>query len=119
MAEKHYLAIWEYKVKAERVSDFERVYGNDGLWTQLFRRSSEYLGTELVRNLDRSGKYLTIDRWTSREALLAFKQDHAADYGTLDKQCERLTEAEGLIGEFEPSTPSSVNPSLSAPSQQP
>lgn len=101
MSAPHYLAVWEFQVKAECVAEFERVYGRDGLWAQLFRKSTEYRGTELVRDLERAGRYLTVDRWTSREALREFKRRFAAEYAALDKTCERLTEAEKLLGEFE------------------
>jgi hypothetical protein len=114
MTELHYLAIWEFQVKADCVAEFERLYGHEGLWEQLFRRSSEYLGTELVREVGRSGKYLTIDRWTSLEALPHFKQEYAAEYAALDKRCEKLTETEAPLGNFESRGPnwadSSVRP---------
>jgi quinol monooxygenase YgiN len=101
MSELRYLAIWQFQVKNDCVADFERIYGPNGLWAQLFRQSSEYLGTELVRDLDRSGKYLTIDRWTSREALQKFKRQFAVEYAALDKTCDQLTASEDLVGDFE------------------
>lgn len=97
----HFTAIWEFQVKPDSISVFEKIYGPNGAWAQLFRRSPDYLGTELLRDLNHPGRYLTLDRWTSREALLRFKQDHHADYSALDKQCESLTEHEALLGEFE------------------
>ena len=78
-------------MKADCAAEFERIYGQDGQWAELFRRSSEYLGTELVRDVGRSGKYLTIDRWTSREAFQRFKQQYGMEYAELDKTCRRLT----------------------------
>src|ERR1700690_3457516 len=101
MTDSHYLAVWEFHVRAECVSDFETIYGPDGLWAQLFRRSTLYLGTELVRDLERAGRYLTIDRWASREALRQFKLQFAAEYAALDQTCERLTESEALVGDLE------------------
>ncbi len=96
-----YIAIWEFQVRLESSSAFEEIYGPDGAWAQLFRRSLDYLGTELIRDFDRRGHYLTLDRWTSREALLRFKQDHHAAYDALDKQCKSLTEKEIFLGDFE------------------
>ncbi|HTR25484.1 MAG TPA: antibiotic biosynthesis monooxygenase [Terriglobales bacterium] len=101
MSGTRYCAVWEFQVKPQAVAEFERVYGPDGLWAQLFRRSSAYLGTELLRDAGHSGRYLTIDRWTTRDSLRQFKQEFAAEYATLDQQCERLTEVEKLIGDFE------------------
>jgi heme-degrading monooxygenase HmoA len=97
----HVTAVWEFQVKPESIAAFEKIYGPEGTWAQLFHQSPDYLGTELLRDLSRTGRYLTVDRWTSREALRRFKQDHDADYGALDKQCESLTENEIFVGEFE------------------
>ncbi|MBZ5546901.1 MAG: antibiotic biosynthesis monooxygenase [Acidobacteriia bacterium] len=96
-----YLAIWEFEIKADCRAQFEEVYGPDGAWAQLFRQSPDYLGTKLLCDLTRPGRYLTLDSWSSREAFHTFKQAHAAEYETLDKQCEGLTEGEAMVGEFE------------------
>jgi hypothetical protein len=109
----HYLVVWEFHVRPVFVDEFELIYGTSGSWAALFRESPEYLGTELIRDHNRATWYLTIDRWTSREAFLCFKQDHAAKYAALDKNCDRLTITEKFVGDFESLTP------LSAPSPRP
>lgn len=101
MSETLYCAVWEFHVKPESAAEFERVYGADGSWSQLFRRSSAYRGTELLRDAEGAGRYLTIDRWTSREALRQFKERYAEEYAALDKTCERMTESEAMLGDFE------------------
>ena len=93
--------VWEFLISEESRLEFESIYGPGGPWAELFRQSPNYLGTELLRDLSRPGRYLTIDRWISREALHGFKQDHAAAYAALDAQCETLTEAETNLGDFE------------------
>lgn len=98
---QNYLAIWEFEIKPESRAQFEEIYGPEGAWAQLFRQSTDYLGTKLIRDLTRPGRYLTLDCWTSREALHRFKQVRADEYKTLDKQCESLTEREAMVGEFE------------------
>lgn len=97
----HYLALWEFHVKNESISAFEKIYGPDGAWAQLFRQSPDYVGTELVRDLDHPGHYLTLDRWTSRDALHRFKHEYQSAYAALDKQCESLTEKEFFLGDFD------------------
>lgn len=96
-----FVAIWEFQVKPDAISAFERIYGPNGDWAQLFHESPDYLGTELLRDLNNPGRYLTLDRWTSREALQSFKRDHHAAYADLDQRCEALTEHEALLGEFD------------------
>jgi heme-degrading monooxygenase HmoA len=108
----HYLAVWEFQVRSAALGEFELIYGASGSWAGLFRKSSEYLGTELVRDPDHPGRYLTIDRWTSREAFLRFKQEHATEYAALDETCDRLTTAEKFVGSFESLTPGTSAPSL-------
>jgi quinol monooxygenase YgiN len=97
----HYLALWEFQVKPAAISAFEATYGPGGAWAQLFHHSHDYLGTDLIRDLNHPARYLTIDRWTSREALNQFKHDHQSAYQELDQQCESLTEREFFLGEFE------------------
>ena len=97
----HYLVIWEFQVKPEAKLAFEQAYGPEGDWARLFSQSSDYRGTQLLRDSNRSGRYLTLDRWTSREAFHQFKQAHQADYDAFDQRCEAMTDNESLIGEFE------------------
>jgi len=101
MKDHPYLAIWEFEIQPECRSQFEQTYGPDGAWARLFRRSTDFFGTKLIRDLNRPGRYLTLDRWTSRQAFHSFKQAYAAEYAALDQQCESLTEREAMVGEFE------------------
>lgn len=101
MKDCSYLIVWRFQIKTESRAQFEQTYGADGAWARLFSQSQDYLGTKLVRDPTRPERYLTLDSWTSREALLQFKQEHATEYATLDRQCESLTEREEIIGEFE------------------
>jgi len=96
-----YLAIWEFEIKPKARAQFEEIYGPEGAWARLFRTSPEFHGTKLIRDLIRPGRYFTLDYWSSRGAFHSFKQAHAAEYATLDKQCESLTEHEAIVGEFE------------------
>jgi heme-degrading monooxygenase HmoA len=96
-----FIVIWEFQVAREAQPAFEKVYGSAGDWAAFFRLSRDYRGTQLFRDLNRPGRYLTFDRWSSRKALHQFKQAHQARYDAFDKQCEGLTTSEALIGEFE------------------
>ena len=101
MNNRVHVTLWEFQVKPDSISAFEKIYGPDGAWAQLFRKSPNYLGTELLRDLDHPGHYLALDRWTSREALQHFKQQHHSAYAALDLECEALTERETRLGDFE------------------
>jgi heme-degrading monooxygenase HmoA len=96
-----YVYLWEFRVRKESLSEFEDVYGPEGAWVMLFRRAEGYLGSELLRDSRDEARYVTIDRWTSREALESFYARFGAEYEALDRRCEVFTWAETKIGEFE------------------
>ena len=101
MAAAKFITVWQFDVKPEFTSRFEEIYGAEGEWARLFRSSGEYDGTLLVRDMDNPRRFLTIDRWTTRESLRQFKQDHHSEYQALDQRCETLTELETFRGDFE------------------
>jgi heme-degrading monooxygenase HmoA len=90
---------WRFRAAPGQEERFERIYGSDGAWAQLFALAPGYLGTELRRTGDDPAEYLTIDRWKSRAAWHTFRRDHAAAYDALDRECEYLTVAEELVSE--------------------
>jgi len=94
-----HVILWRFHARPGREPEFEQAYGDDGLWSQLFRRSKGYLGTALMRGTD--GTYLTIDRWTTENAFRAFKEAEAARYAELDAQCEALTIEETMLAAVE------------------
>ena len=96
-----FVVVWEFEPRPDSGPEFERAYGPHGVWAPLFRRSPDYLGTELLRDLDRPDRYVTIDRWTSRAAYERFRAERAAEYHAIDEQCEQLTGHEALVGAFE------------------
>ena len=86
--------------RGRKECEFERVYGSNGVWPAFFAMGDGYLGTELLKDPDRPGRYMTIDRWDSRERFEAFRNEHRAEYTRIDNQCEALTEHETHIGSF-------------------
>lgn len=96
-----YQIVWAYEVRPGQVAAFERTYGPDGEWVRLLRRDPGYRGTELLADVDTPGRFLTIDRWTSREDFWRFREAFRAEYLALDARCETLTTDERLVGDFE------------------
>jgi heme-degrading monooxygenase HmoA len=95
-----FVVVWQFEIAEEKVAAFEETYGPHGKWAQLFRKSPEYRGTELLRDAYISGSYLTIDRWTSEEAFRAFRKNHDAAYEELDRACDALTQKETRVGAY-------------------
>jgi len=95
-----YVYLWEFIVAREHVRDFERAYGRDGEWVQLFRRAPGYLRTELIRDHANSVRFVTIDYWESKAAYDAFRSQFAKEFTALDAKCAAWTTSEKEIGRF-------------------
>ena len=93
--------VWEFRVASEKKAEFERHYGPEGTWVQLFRRSPEFIGTELLRDREAPERYLTIDRWKSVASYDAFRDEFAEEYKRTDAEMESLTQSETKLGVFE------------------
>ena len=92
--------IWEFFVPETQSKEFERCYGPAGTWAQLFRKSPAFRGTQLLRDLQNHGRYLTIDIWENQASYEKFRRDFGADYITLDEEMAELTSSERRIGWF-------------------
>jgi hypothetical protein len=96
-----YCYIWEYTVPIEHLDVFEAGYGPDGEWVRLFRRDPDYIRTELFRDRDWLGRFITLDFWSSREACMGFRERFRSEFDALDAQFDRLTHRELHLGDFD------------------
>jgi heme-degrading monooxygenase HmoA len=97
---KGFVVAWEFHINPKKRPAFERIYGPEGEWVQLFRTSKGYLRTELFRDRQVPGRYLTLDYWQSLAHYEKFKMQNRAAYHLIDKKCETLTVRETEIGRF-------------------
>jgi hypothetical protein len=95
-----FVVVWRFEVAEDNIAAFEAAYGPNGPWGQLFRKSSHYLDTELLRDAYVPGSYLTIDRWKSEGEFRAFRREHDQEYETLDRECGALTSKEERVGAY-------------------
>ena len=93
------IRVWWYDVPEAAAADFERIYGSDGAWAQLFSSSDGFEGTELFASVSNPGRYLTIDRFRDEASWRRFVVEHREAYLALDAESEALTVAEReLVG---------------------
>jgi hypothetical protein len=95
-----YVRICEFHARAGLEDEFERIYGPEGEWVQLFRQSRAFLRTELNRDLELKGRYLTVDYFVSEAAYLEFVQEFCAEYDALERRSEAVRASENAIGSF-------------------
>ena len=93
--------VWEFRIKKSARKEFELHYSSNGTWEKLFRKSPDYIETVLVRDRVDGERYLLTDIWKDWNAFRKFKSKYKKEYESLDKDCERLTTEEKLIGHFQ------------------
>jgi heme-degrading monooxygenase HmoA len=93
----NFVRTWRFRPAAGQQREFERAYGPDGDWAQLFRLGDGYLGTELVKATPDGDAYLTIDRWRSKADWLRFLELHGPAYHDLDRRLAPLCAEEEEI----------------------
>jgi quinol monooxygenase YgiN len=92
--------VWEFIVKDEDVSAFQRAYGPDGDWAALFRQHPGYEGTTLLQDAAARGRFLTIDRWESEALFDQMHHTSQQEYSRLDAMFGELTVSERKLGVF-------------------
>jgi heme-degrading monooxygenase HmoA len=80
---------------------FERTYGPEGDWASFFAAGAGYIGTELLRDVEITGRYLVIDRWESAEHYNAFATEHRDEYMRRVDDTRFLYDQELRFGTFE------------------
>ena len=98
---KAHVILWEFEVREGREEEFERMYGPKGDWARLFATGGGYRGTELSRDVEKKGRYVTRDEWESREEFEKFVAENRKKYDAVDAAGEGLTVGERKMGSFE------------------
>ena len=98
-----HVRIWKFCPQQDRALEFERAYGANGRWAELFGKASGYHGTSLLRPIEPGGWWLTIDRWASAADFEAFSRDWSEQYRALDAELEGVAGDEEFVGAFETS----------------
>jgi heme-degrading monooxygenase HmoA len=96
-----FVTIWKYKVKSDKKEEFVALYGVDGDWVRLFKNFSDYVKTTLLKDINDSESYVTLDYWKSKEVYYDFKLKAVEEFKRIDEIGEELTLSEEHLGEFE------------------
>ena len=98
---KVFVYIWEYIVKEEYQTEFKRAYGPDGDWVQLFGNADDYITTDLHQDISNSKRFVTVDFWNTKDDRDKFQNQFSKEFKILDENCEKFTEQEKLLGDFD------------------
>src|SRR5437868_9688652 len=97
-----FVVVREFWVNEGCERNFEKVFGLDGLWSELLRRSDEYVTTELRVESTAERRYRTFDYWKSHLGFERFREKNQADCDRLSRLIanEGWIEREILLGSF-------------------
>lgn len=95
-----YIRIWEFQARPGMENEFERIYGPEGDWVRLFRKSKAFLRTEVYCDVETKGHYVTIDYFASRGEFQALLKEFREAYDALDRLGETICASESRIGNF-------------------
>ena len=73
--------MWQFDVKKGREEEFETLYGANGDWTTLNRRTRSYLGSSFLRDQNESSRFLLIEYWSE---MLVYEQHRASRSPMID-----------------------------------
>ncbi len=92
--------VWQFDIHPGSADDFERLYGADGTWTKLSRRSRSFLGSSFLRAMGSDTRYLLVEYWGEMVVYEKHLADFSEHVNALEQQRERLVERMETVGVF-------------------
>ena len=106
--------VWQFDIQPGKADDFEHLYGADGTWTALSRRSRSFLGSSFLRDIALDTRYILVEYWSE----MVVYEKHFADFSDevkgLEDQRARVVVRMDTVGVFQAlDTPQRVGPTWS------
>jgi hypothetical protein len=92
--------VWQFEVKPEAREAFEELYGADGEWTAIARRSRSYLGSSFLRSLGEPTKYVLSEYWSEMIVYERHLADFRDEIAALTERRDALVDATQPLGVF-------------------
>jgi heme-degrading monooxygenase HmoA len=96
-----YVVLWEFYCKRDQKDKLIQANMPNGKWHRFFSSSPDYLGTEVLRDVNNKERLVILDRWSSKISYDNFLDRHCKEYEEIDHNLRNLTDAENSIGSFE------------------
>ena len=92
--------VWQFQVKPGKQQEFERVYGADGEWSKLARRSRSFLGSSFLRDQAADTSYMLVEYWSEMVVYEKHRHSLDTDLRSIEGRREALCEAVTPVGIF-------------------
>ena len=92
--------VWQFTVRENTAEEFERLYGADGEWTQLSRRSRSFLGSSFLKNLATPARYLLVEYWSEMVVYERHLTDFRDEMASLEERRRTMALSVESLGVF-------------------
>jgi quinol monooxygenase YgiN len=92
--------VWKFDVRSGAAREFEELYGTDGGWTKLSRRSRSFLGSSFLRDIGSETRYLLVEYWGEMFVYEKHLADFTEQLKALEEQRAQLVEHMETVGVF-------------------
>jgi hypothetical protein len=92
--------MWQFDVKSGRETEFEQLYGVNGEWTAMNRRTRSYLGTSFLQDQTRSSRYIVIEYWSEMIVYEQHRSSRSAAIASLEQRSTTLVDSVEPLGIF-------------------
>jgi hypothetical protein len=92
--------VWQFDVRPERRTDFEKFYGADGDWTTMSRRSRSFIGSSFLREFTAEPRYLLIEYWSEMLPYERHRVDLSEEIDELEQARSELVLSTTPLGVF-------------------
>jgi quinol monooxygenase YgiN len=92
--------VWQVEIHEGKSGEFEQLYGANGEWTTLSRRSRSFLGSSFLRDLASETRYMLVEYWSEMVVYEKHLSEFAAQVKTLEEKRQRLVERVYPLGVF-------------------
>jgi len=92
--------VWQFDIRTGMTEEFERLYGADGDWTKLSRRSRSFLGSSFLRDIGSESRYLLVEYWGEMVVYEKHVADFSDELSALEHVRERLIDRMETVGVF-------------------
>jgi hypothetical protein len=92
--------VWQFTVKQGQEGAFERLYGADGPWTSLSRKTRSFLGSSFLQELAEARRYLVVEYWSEMLVYEKHLESMRAEIEKLEAERTLLIESMTPLGVF-------------------
>jgi hypothetical protein len=100
----------EFVIHGDMCAQFELTFGPGGAFSELFASKPGFRGLSLMRDVDNSQRYLSVEIWESKARRAEAIEKDQEGFSELDEMLDRLASARTDLGSFRLLAEASVRP---------